>query len=218
MPLKRKRTDDEEDKYDFIWGNNMESRVNKTTEVHTRNNNVYTIGTEIHFNTNIDRNSIQEIIRQITELVHNHKIKSIGDPEKLTISYVVDSPGGSANSILKFVDFIRLTKQKYPFVEFISIITGMVASAGTIMAIVADKRYMTKNSHTMIHELSSGNSGKYSVLISHITFLKKLHDLFVNIYCEKTKKLPEEIENLLDNETWFSSSEYLANGFVDEIK
>lgn len=223
--LKRPRSES----FDINWGDDYEqtdeyefnskrSKVDNNKSIFVDEKFVYTIGNEIHFTANINKISIQEIIRQMTNLIHDHKKKSDEEPEKLNIVYTVDSPGGSVTSILKFVDFITLAKKKYPFVEFTSIITGLTASAGTIMAIVADKRFMTKNAHAMIHELSSGNQGKYTELRSYCKFLDQLHDKLVTIYCDKTKKSREEIEGLLKNETWFSADEYLKFGFVEEIK
>ena len=214
--------------YDIIWGDNNQKRykVVYNDDDHKVNNDknffvdekfVYTIGNEIHFMANINKISIQEIIKQMTKLIHDHK-KKTDDPEKLNIVYTVDSPGGSVTSILKFVDFITLAKKKYPFVEFTSIITGLVASAGTIMAIVADKRFMTKNAHAMVHELSSGNQGKYTEFRSYCGFLEQLHNKLIMIYCDKTKKPRPEIEQILRNETWFSAEDYLKYGFIDEIK
>lgn len=177
----------------------------------------YTIGKEIHFSMNIDKTSIQTIIRQITKLVHEHISKNEDKKEKetLNITYIVDSPGGSVTSILKFVDFINMIKKKYPTISFTSVITGLVASAGTIMAIVADKRLITKNAHAMIHELSSGNSGKYTELQSHLKFLNNLHEKLVNIYCEKTGKTRDAIEFLMRKETWFTAEEYAREGFAE---
>ncbi len=219
--LKRPRSDS----YDINWGGDKDyDEDNKKYKVDNDRTNfvdekfVYTIGNEIHFTAGINKISIQEIIRQMTKLIHDHKKKSDEESEKLNIIYTVDSPGGSVTSILKFVDFISLAKKKYPFVEFTSIITGLTASAGTIMAIVADKRYMTKNAHAMVHELSSGNQGKYTEFRSYCKFLDQLHEKLVNIYCDKTKKSREEVESIMRNETWFSADEYLKYGFVEEIK
>ncbi len=206
---------DSEDELDLYYGNNN-PKSSKTILLEEKF--IYTIGNEIHFTCDINKASIQEIIKQMTQLIHDHKKNANGEPDKLTIVYIVDSPGGSVTSILKFVDFVEVAKTKYPFVEFISIITGLVASAGTIMAIVADKRFMTKNAHAMIHELSSGNSGKYTELRSYVRFLDHLHDKLTNIYCKKTGKSLEEIEKLLKNETWFSAEDYLKYGFIDELK
>jgi len=181
-------------------------------------NQVYTIGNEIHFTCGITKETVQELIRQITQMIHDHKKKSGAQPDKLNIVYIVDSPGGAVTSVLKFVDFVGIVKKKYDFVEFTSIITGMVASAGTIMSLAADKRYMTKNAHAMIHELSSGTSSKYTEFISYVKYLEKLHNRLVDIYCDKTGKSREDVEELLKNETWFSAKQYLKHGFVHEIK
>jgi ATP-dependent protease ClpP protease subunit len=222
--MKRLRTES----FDINWGNALDSD-NESYEPATKKRKVenktalldekfvYTIGNEIHFTAGINKVSIQEIIKQMTTLIHDHKKKS-DEPDKLNIIYIVDSPGGSVTSILKFVDFINVAKKKYPFVEFTSIVTGLTASAGTIMAIAADKRFMTKNAHAMVHELSSGNSGKYTEFRSYVKFLDQLHEKLVNIYCEKTKKSKEEIESIMRNETWFTAEDYLKFGFIDEIK
>jgi len=221
--LGRKRT--REMAFDIIWGDESEDydikRPKNNTDTKTffvDEKFVYTIGNEIHFTANINKISIQEIIKQITNLIHEHKKKSDNEPERLNIVYTVDSPGGSVTSILKFVDFINAAKKKYSFVEFTSIITGLTASAGTIMAIVADKRYMTKNAHAMVHELSSGNQGKYTEFKSYCGFLDQLSDKLINIYCDRTKKSRQEIEVIMRNETWFSADEYLNYGFIDEVK
>jgi ATP-dependent protease ClpP protease subunit len=180
------------------------------------NKMIYAVGTELHFTESISDETIEDVIRKITKIIQKNKDNHSSD-DKLKISYIVDSPGGSCTAILKFVDFINLVKTKYPCVEFQSIITGLVASAGTIMCMVADKRLMTRNSHAMIHELSSGNSGKYTHLMSYTKFLESLHAKLVNIYVEKTSKSKEEIEELLNTETWFDADSYLSYGFVDEI-
>ncbi len=181
------------------------------------NKSIYTCGNEIHFTTSITKDTIQEIIIQITALINEHRKKST-EPEKLNITYIVDSPGGSVTSILKFVDFINLTKEKFKFVEFTSVITGMTASAGTIMAIVADNRYMTRNAHAMVHELSTGYSSQYSHFKSYSSYLDKLHDKLAKIYCEKTGKSKGEVEKIMLDETWFTAEEYLESGFIDKIK
>ena len=207
---KRKYTDSSDDE-------NVMKMPKMVNPIRQHENQVYTIGNEIHYTCGVSKDSIQEIIRQMTQIIHDHK-KKHGDSEKLVITYIVDSPGGAVTSVLKFVDFLDITREKYPFVEFVSIISGMAASAATIMSVVADKRYMTKNAHAMIHELSSGTSSKFTEFVSYSKYLKKLHKCLVNIYCQKTNKTVDEIEDLLRNETWFSAEQYLKHGFVDKIK
>jgi ATP-dependent protease ClpP protease subunit len=183
------------------------------------NKRIYTIGTEIHFTDGINNDTIEIVIRKITKIINENHKKYEDSGETLTITYIVDSPGGSVTAILKFVDYIKLARKKYPYLKFTSIITGCVASAGTIMCIVADKRLMTHHAHSMIHELSSGNSGKYTHLISYSNHLTNLHEALLNIYMDGTnnKQTKEDLEKLLATESWFTAKEYLDGGFVDEI-
>jgi ATP-dependent protease ClpP protease subunit len=209
---------------DITWGfcekNKKRKLEDKKTEKNgtTNNHGIFVIGNEIHFSCGITKETIQEIINSISLLVHEHKENSSGIPEPLTITYIVDSPGGSVTAVLKFVDYLNIVRNKYNWVKFVSVISGMTASAGTIMSIVADERYMTEHAHAMVHELSAGNSSKYTELMSYMDYLYKLHSTLVNIYCKKTQLSVDEVEELLRKETWFSAQEYFEYGFVDGIK
>lgn len=178
---------------------------------------IYTIDSEIHFTDKITSLSIETLIKKITKLINKNIDKYKGSSEIFTIFLVVDSLGGSVSAILKFVDFLALTKKKYPFVSFTSIVTGTCASAGSILTVSADKRLMTRNAIMMCHELSSGTSSKYTEFKSYTKHLTDLHECLVNIYLKKSKMNREQVEDLLKNETWLTSSETLALGLVDEI-
>ena len=181
---------------------------------------IYSVGNAIHFSTAINKETIEYVIRLITEIIHNNKDKyknyKEGD-DKLEIDYIIDSPGGCVSSVLKFHDFIKRIKEKYKFIEFTSIITGTAASAGTIMAAVAHKRQMTSHAHAMIHELASGMSGSYTKMISYGNYLTKLHNELADIYMIKCKAKRKRILKLLKNETWMNAQEYLKLGLIDEI-
>lgn len=217
----RKRTFDDEytDMYASEYsGENIGGQVVKKQKVvHEHNYNVYESDGAVHFCTNVTKLSIEMLIQLMSELIHkfykNHSVD-----EEYVLNYIVDTPGGSVNSVLKFVDFVKMTKKKYPNITFVSIITGLVASAGTIMCVIADKRCMTKYAHAMIHELSSGNAGRYTQLVSHNEFLKELHQCLSEIYMSsKISISSKKLEELLKNDTWYNSKEYLDVGFIDEI-
>lgn len=114
---------------------------------------IYTIDNEIHFTEGINARTIELLIKKITKLINKNADKYKGGKEKYEIFIIVDSPGGSVNAILKFVDFITLTKKKYPFVTFTSVTTGCAASAGSVLSTSLDRRLMTRNATMMIHEL-----------------------------------------------------------------
>jgi len=180
---------------------------------------IYTIDNEIHFTMGVTSTSIETLIKKITKLINKNNDKYKGSKEQYELIVVIDSPGGSVSAILKFVDFLTLVKKKYPFVTFTSIVSGCAASAGSIMSVSMDKRLMTRNATLMIHELASGNQGKYTELKSYSKHLTDLHDQLVNIYLQKCKNKcsREQIEDLLKSETWLRSDEAVKYGLVDEV-
>jgi len=204
---------------DIHWGiSNKKRKIDNNTIKDKYDELIYSIDNEIYFTGSINKNTIAVIIKKITEIINDKKDDHYDENKKLTICYIVDSPGGCVTSVLKFVDFLNIIRNKYDYIEFISIGTGLIASAGTIMCAVADKRYITSNSYAMIHELSSGNIGKFTHLVSHTKYLQQMHDKLVDIYLTKSKMEKDEIEKLLKNESWFNANEYLEKGLVDEIK
>lgn len=194
------------------WGLNA-----KDEKMVPLDNAIYTVGTEIHFTCQIDSVTIEQLIKEITTIINDNLSKYSGTDEKLTISIIVDSGGGSVTSTAKFVDALALARSKYPFVEFVTIASGLICSAATIVCVVGDKRYMTKNAHAMIHELSSGFNGKFTHLNSHNKFLNDLHEMLVRIYMEKTGIGRSKLEDLLAKETWLTAEQYLELGFIDKI-
>lgn len=190
---------------------------------------------EIHFNAHVDGDTITRLKKLISIVVNENKDKLVKyddgvipygrekDPPVI-ITYIVNSPGGSVHDVLDFVDYIGILRNTFVNIKFTSIITGMVASAGTIMCIIADKRQMTRFAFAMIHELSTGLSrANYTRIMTHAEFIKQLHDVLVLIYLE-CRKIPlddiakrNELELQLKNETWMTAEQYREGGFVDEI-
>ena len=178
---------------------------------------IYTIGNEVHYSTCVTKMSIEILIRQISDIIEKfYKDHDVSD--ELTITYIIDSGGGSVHSCLKFIDFLGLSKQKYSGLKFVSVISGFAASAASVMACVADERYMTKYSCAMIHELSSGTSGRYTQMDAYAKNLTNLHNMLVDIYLEHCNLTRKHLEKKMKSDQWYRSDEYLADGFVDKIK
>lgn len=187
---------------------------------------------EIHYNAQVDDETIARMKKLVSLCVNDNKEKlvkreNVKDGEKyepVNITYIVNSPGGSVHAILDFVDYIDILRARYVNIKFTSIITGMVASAGTIMCVIADNRQMTKNAFAMIHELSTGLARtNYTKIVTYTEFIQNLHKVLVNIYLEhcginqdNTEKV-KELEELLLRETWMNAQQYLSHGFVHKI-
>lgn len=211
--------DDDFYNYEIFTPNVKRRRINddqQQSSVNRTNPYVYSIGNEVHFNAPVTKITIEFLILQISTIVNDFYDMNSPDKE-YTITYVVDSNGGSVTACFKFIDFLKLIKRKYKNVKFVSIISGMAASAGSIMAVVADERYITSLGSAMIHELSSGNEGRFTQLLSYTDHLVQLHESIVDIYCEKTGMNRENMEKLLKDDKWYNSKEYMEHKFVDKI-
>jgi ATP-dependent Clp protease, protease subunit len=207
---------------DFIWGNEMlHNKELKETDVYRCQN-------EIWFNYGVTTESIDKLIKLVYAVVHDEKLSAYRDNNELEIILHIDSGGGLVSSAFKFIDFIKQLQKKK--IKLRTIINGRACSAETLMAIVADKKQITEHSYAMIHELSSVTWGSMTQLRSYQKHLDSVHDHITQIYLKHNllKKdsskqneegviTSEEIENIMNKETWFSADEYKKAGFVDEI-
>lgn len=191
---------------------------------------------EIHFNAHVDIETITRMKKLISHVVDDNKrllVKYQDDgsvppgqenEEDFVITYIVNSPGGSVHDILDFVDYIGFLRHTFANIKFISIITGLVASAGTIMCVIADDRRMTRFAYAMIHELSTGVARtNYTRIQTHAEFTRKMHEDLVTIYQEcrgidvKDEAETKKLEVLLLRESWMTAEEYREHGFVHTI-
>ncbi len=126
----------------------------------------------------------------------------------------IQSDGGMAHSGFGGYDLIR--DSKLPIYTYIE---GFVASAATLLSIAGTKRYMTKNSFLLIHQLRHMHWGTYThaELKDELKNSEALMKALTRIYRESTK-LPEDILlELMSKNLYFNAEECLKYGIVDEI-
>lgn len=97
-------------------------------------------------------------------------------------------------------------------------ITGLCASAGTFIALGANKVVMDTGTQFMIHQASSFAYGNKEDIQKTLNALESIDKSIISIYKTKTGKSDEELEDMLKKETWFDCEKALENGFIDEIK
>ena len=98
-----------------------------------------------------------------------------------------------------------------------TIIEGYAASAATMISIVGEKRYIQKNSHMLIHQMSSGFWGKMEEIKDEIKNLNKLEERLTKIY-KKYSNIPDKkYKNILKHDIWWSSKRCKKYNLVDEI-
>ena len=133
--------------------------------------------------------------------------------EPRPIRLVLTTHGGVVHAAFAVVDTIRSLK-----VPVHTVVSGYVASAGTLISLAGAKRFITPNSFMMIHEVRSGFWGRYSdVRVEHMN-ITKLMDHIITYYTERTKILKERLTDMLKTDTDLSPMESLELGLVDVVE
>jgi len=96
-------------------------------------------------------------------------------------------------------------------------IDGVAGSIASIIAMAGDEIIMAENAVMMIHKPSDGTYGVATELRSTADRLDMLQAQLVNIYAQRTGMSADELNPLLDAETWLTAAEALDLKFIDQI-
>ena len=177
-------------------------------------NDIRIINNDIYFYGEITSESCKDLSNVLLTLDNNLKKISIDyNTDILPINLHIQTGGGNLLNAFYIVDLIDSLKT--PVNTFVD---GYVASAGSLLSVIGKKRYMTKNSFIMIHQLSSAvGEGKFNYLDDNMDNLNKFMDTMYNIYLTKTRIPKEKLSEILEHDLWMNSEECLNYGLVDEI-
>lgn len=174
---------------------------------------VETNGSRIFFYSDVSKDSILSLNKNLrtlsTTLLNVASTYEINVPP---IKLHINSPGGSLLDCFSTVDYIRTSK-----VPIHTIIEGSAASAATIISVCGHKRYIYKNSHMLIHQLSTGLWGKYEELVDDFKNASMFMERIQEIYKQHTKIPLKTLKEVLKRDLWFDSETCLKYGLVDEI-
>lgn len=128
------------------------------------------------------------------------------------INLHIQSFGGSLFHTIYLMDLIQ--NLETPVHTYIN---GFAASAATLISIAGKKRYITKHSLMLIHQLSTASAGKYSEIKDEMENNDLLMEMIISFYIERTNLNREMLNRLLKRDIWLNSSKCLKYGLVDEI-
>ena len=168
---------------------------------------------KIYFYSNVNRESVVELNKKIGEI----ESKSLTLSNNLDISpppikIFINSGGGSITAGISSMDTILRTK-----VPVHTYVDGFCASAATFLSIVGTKRFISKNSYMLIHQLSSQFWGKYSELEDQKQNLDLMMDMIKNTYKEYTKVTVKKLDEILKHDLFWDAETCKTLGLVDEI-
>ena len=96
-------------------------------------------------------------------------------------------------------------------------IEGLAASMATVISLAGMPVKMAANGFYMIHNPWGVAMGDAAELRDQAQLLDKIRSNMVGAYAAKSGQAPEQIQEWMDSETWFTAAEALSAGFVDEI-
>jgi ATP-dependent protease ClpP protease subunit len=171
-------------------------------------------GNKLYFYSDITRESIYSLNRQIDELTKHLKFiqfsYSMIEPPEITL--YISSEGGEVFSALSTVD--KILNNPIPINTHCE---GVVASSATLISLVGNKRTMSTNSVMLIHQCSSGFWGNYAQIQDEIKNLNLVMKTIKNIYTKYTKFDGAGLDEMLKHDLYLDSQECLKLGLVDSI-
>lgn len=171
-------------------------------------------GNKIYYYTDVSRESILSLNRQIDELTKHMKMIQFtyNLPEPPPIEVHICSDGGDIFAAMASVD--KIIDNPVPVDTYCE---GLVASAATLLSAAGRKRYITKSSCMLVHQVSSGLWGNYMEFQDEIKNLELIMSMIKSVYLKKTKFDNKELENLLSHDLYLNAEKCIEYGLVDKI-
>ena len=183
-----------------------DSENDDESKIDRENNHVY-------FYSEVSRESVFKLnvlLREAARFVHTTcfdlNIKTI------PIYLHINSLGGSLYDAYATVDTINNLR-----VPVYSIIEGCAASAGTIISVVCDKRFIGENAYMLIHQLNSSMWGKMSEIYDEYKHLNELMKQIKQLYGKYTKIPNKELNELLKHDIWLTKEKCIKYGLADAV-
>ena len=186
----------------------------KDTDNTKNNNTLYVNNNHIYFNDDITSESMFTLKKELQKLDRSLRSKQVLEnlEAEQPIYLHLTTNGGCIHSALSVVDCIENLKS-----PVYTVIEGYVASAGTIISIHGQKRYITKNSYILIHQLRCGFWGKLDYLEDEYKNCKKVDKHIIDLYLNKTNITKKQLVEILKKDIDYNATEALKLGLVDEI-
>lgn len=140
------------------------------------------------------------------------ELNNLGTREVINVH--ISSGGGDVFAAHAIFTNLKINKAK-----IIGFIEGICASAATIVAAAADVIKSAPNALIMYHNNKVGLNGYYATddLIKLQEINEEVKQSIIESYRTKYNKTPEELNDLMNNESWMTGRKALELGYVDEL-
>jgi ATP-dependent Clp protease protease subunit len=134
---------------------------------------------------------------------------------KKEIQMYINSPGGVVSSGLAIYDTMQYIRSPVA-----TLCMGYAASMGSFLlaAGAPGRRISLPNARIMVHQPSGGYSGKASDIERHAEDILKIKRRLNELYAKHTGRTYQEVEEMLDADTFMTPEEARDWGLVDEVQ
>jgi ATP-dependent protease ClpP protease subunit len=178
-------------------------------------NDVRSVGNKIYFNCSVRNSTISKLTRIIEQKNYEYKMiishELIGRADPAPIYLHINSGGGDLMAAMSAVDAMKRS-----IVPIYTVVDGKAASAASLMSVCGVKRYITRHSYMLIHQLSSGVVGKYQDIEDEYDNCNLMMDDIVEIYKEGSSLTEKKIKKFLKRDKWWKAGLCMEYGLVDD--
>ena len=168
---------------------------------------------KIYYYAGVNRDSAVELNKKIGEL--ESKALTLSNNLGIlppSIKLFINSGGGSLTAGISSMDTILRCK-----VPVHTYVDGFAASAATFLTVVGKKRFISRNSYMLIHQLSSNFWGKYSEFKDEKQNLDLMMKTIKDVYKKHTKLPMKKLDEILKHDLMWDANTCLKYGLIDEI-
>jgi ATP-dependent Clp protease protease subunit len=148
----------------------------------------------------------------VTASSFRDELKALGDVAEIDV--YINSGGGSVFEGIAIHNMLKQHKAKIT-----AHIDALAASVASVIAMAADVIIMPKNSMMMIHNAWNIVLGNAKELRKAADDLDRINQSSIQSYKSRGLNISdEELERLLDEETWLNADQCLEYGFCDVVE
>lgn len=175
---------------------------------------VEVIGTDIYFYSPITDESTFKLITELRRLedrnIYHYTSNKLQEVPNIRIH--INSPGGYAYCTFAIIDTFASLHSK-----IVTIGEGFCASGASLLLVCGDERWITKNTHVLIHQVRGGAEGTHSEIKDTTYNYDLLDSQILDIYLSHSKLSLKQLETIIRREKNLTAEECLKYKIVDRI-
>lgn len=141
----------------------------------------------------------------------SQRIAALGDVSRINV--FINSYGGEVGEGVAIYNELKRSKAKV-----ITYCDGFACSIASVIFMAGEERIMNDASALMVHNAWTSAAGNAAELRKAADDIEKLNQLSITVYKTHFKGTDEELQTLLDGETWLLPDEAVEHGFATSIE